>query len=161
MIIEDEIYLLKKIKKNNPFDGNEHSKYNKFEKLLVGLCEIHKIGVPEFVINKNLPKGVCGDCRFESPRIRLKRFSVVTLLHEFKHWVDYSKKLNFDQELDDREWDAIYYSNILFYAVWPERIKNLKEVKELARKQNIVHYFNEYINKNPSVQAIIDLCLKQ
>ena len=152
-----ELQLLSSFKKQNPWAGTYEIKYHKFHTFLVNLCDIYQINCPKFLVpkNKNLKwmKDRHGDCRISPPRIRIKYFSVIDLLHEFKHLIDSSNK-DFHKDLNKREWDAIYYSNLLFYITWPERIKKINEIVSM---NNSISRFKEILNiKDPHYCAIID-----
>lgn len=140
-MIDQELELLKELKQKSPWTGEYQSKKEKFIWLLTELCNIHNMDVPKLVIPKypnqfEWTKKYCGDCAFRyrhKGKIRIKNFSVITLLHEFKHWIDFhNSKLKWKtkKEKEKREYDAYYYSTRRFYAVWPERIKTLSEFVE-------------------------------
>lgn len=151
-----EISLLKDLKQKHPWSGSYMVKKAKFKYLLNGLCEIHGVDAPRLLIPKDKEqyewtKKVYGDCWCQLGKIRVRNFSVITLLHEFRHWLDYNtaglkrKKAS--------EWRANYYSTYRFYYVWPERIKLLNELfteKELSLKP-------ENYKTDAYIQAMEDL----
>lgn len=165
MIKIKEIEILQKIKETKPLNGTYKDKLQKFKLLLKELCEFHSIEIPKLFVPRDPKKYAWakkrdGDYNLRKKIIRLKRLSMVTLLHEFQHHLQASKGADFNKDGERLEWDAIYYSNILFYKVWPERIKNLSEIRELARKKNIKQYLEIHKNNDPTICAIIDSCLK-
>ncbi len=142
MIIQEEIEILKKFKQQSPWNGNYYNKKRKFKEFLIKLCELHEVEVPKFLIPKNQYKFKWaqqrfGDCNYRLKTIRIKNFSIITLLHEFRHWVDFQKspELRSKKQEHVMEWRASYYSNRLFYTVWPERIKIFKK---LIKNQGII-----------------------
>lgn len=136
-MIHQEIALLKELKKNNPWSGGYKAKKKKFKWLLTELCLIHNLKVPKLIIPQypqklKWTKKICGDCSRKT--IRINNFSVLTLLHEFKHWIDFhNPNLEWKQkkEKEKREYDAYYYSTRRFYEIWPERINMLSEFYNL------------------------------
>jgi len=140
-MIHQEIALLKELKEIKPWTGGYQTKKEKFEWLLNELCLMHKLETPKLIVPKN-PKQFkwtqeyCGDCAYGSKyegRIRIRNFSVIILLHEFKHWIDFHNpelKWQSKKDRDKRDYDAYYYSARRFYEVWPERIKMLSEFIE-------------------------------
>lgn len=167
-MINQEIYLLEEFKEKKPWSGNFYKKKSKFNWLLTNLCYIHTLPCPKLIIPKNphlykWTKNIDGDCWFFEQKIRIKNFSVITLLHEFKHWVDLwsNKKFKPKENKEKREWEAIYYSISRFYKVWPERINYLKELSFSFSKNNICldNFINKYniYDNDPNMKAILDI----
>ena len=138
-MIQQEIVILKQLKKKRPWSGGYEVKKEKFTWFLEELCKLHELEIPKLIIHRSekqfkWAKKYCGDCTLEGKKgqIRIKNFSIITLLHEFKHWKDFhDPELKFNKkEEKKREYDAYYYSTRRFYAVWPERIKMLSEFIE-------------------------------
>ncbi len=178
-MIYKEIHLLKKFKKKYPWTGGYKIKKNKFKWFLNELCAIYNIKTPKLIIpqypNKlKWTKKIHGDC--SKYRIRINNFSIITLLHEFKHWVDFhNSQLKWQkEELQQREYDAYYYSARMFYTVWPERIKMISELNTLIdnNDSNVIinkirelkkEYKKTNINykSHAEICAIIDIIIKE
>ena len=140
MVIKEEIEILNNFKKKHPWSGTYCQKKIKFKKLLTELCELHDVEVPKLLIPSKKfewTKKRHGDCTYQSKKIRIRNFSVITLLHEFRHWLDFCKFPTLIQRKEKKkvEWRANYYSSRLFYTVWPERIKIFKR---LAKNNQLI-----------------------
>jgi hypothetical protein len=154
---QQEIKLLKYIKSKKPWYGSYSSKKAKFTFLLDNLCELHcldkiKLLIPEDRRQHEWSRRYYGDCCPKIRRIRIRNFSIITLLHEFKHWLDYNTTGLFHNNKID-EWRANYYSTYRFYYVWPEKIDLLNE---MFTEQNISVYAENY-KVDVYLQAIEDL----
>lgn len=71
-----------------------------FEKVLKDLCEYFKIEVPKFVYKEDIYcyKLTGGGC-FEPPStIKLFKCSIITFLHEFVHYLEFTQKGETDEE---------------------------------------------------------------
>lgn len=172
MFLEKEIYLLNKIKQIDPWKGDYEYKYNNFKWILKNLCNLYFLPIPKLIIPKNpnkykWTKKIDGDCWYYQLKIRLKNFSIITLLHEFKHWYDLfdNKKFKPKTNKEKREWEAIYYSITRFYTVWPERIQHLQEIKNKIISENInlseISFNNFNYSIDPNQQAIYDILLNK
>ena len=133
MIMQEEIEILRNFKKKHPWSGDYYQKKKKFKKFLKQLCELHQVEVPKLLVPQKKfkwTKNRHGDCIYKLKKIRIRNFSILTLLHEFRHWTDLCQfpELRSRKKKKEVEWRANYYSNRLFYTVWPERIKIFKRL---------------------------------
>jgi hypothetical protein len=148
-MFKQEISLLKDFKKVGPWSGSYDQKKSKFSRLLDDFCKMHGVQKVELLFSKDLES--YGECWTEEGKIWLRNFSALTLLHEFKHWLDYSSSDLKNDKVD--EWRANYYSTYRFYYVWPERIKLLSELF----KEKAVNVEPEDYRVNANLLAMEDL----
>ena len=161
-IYDRELEILNDFKKDKPWSGNYTYKFPKFNDLLCDLCQLYKIENPTLIIPKNKKfkwiKTRDGDFWFKQKKLRMKNFSVITLLHEFKHWIDYNNNRSWKTKKDKqkREYEATYYSTFLFYRTWTERLKHLQEIKKILKNTQYTLTIGSLDEKNdPNFQAII------
>jgi len=163
MILQQDIEIIEVFKRCSPWSGTFERKREKFLTLLNNLCMVRSIEIPKLLIHRDhkrfkWARANDGDCWFNQKKIRIRRFSVLTLLHEFKHWNDMKGGKSFNGPCKkQREWEAVYYSTYLFYRVWPERLKHLSDLMTM-RVENIK--LSESQKENASLVALIDLIVK-
>ena len=163
-MLKQEIELLKTFKENHPWRGDYNAKKKKFICLLNELCKLHNLESPKLLIPKKRGrfqwcKSRHGDCWLKDKKIRLRNFSIITLLHELKHWTEFNQNKNFKKlTRKEREWSAIYYSTSRFYSVWPERITHLEELRDNIKR---VHHqeIKENYKENPHLSALVGIIL--
>lgn len=162
-MIQEELKILKELKKMKPWYGSKSDKKEKFDFLYRSLSDLHGILVPKLRVVNNLKiknKKLYGLCNMEFGEIFINKFSVITALHEFKHWLDFNYKV--DKSISKLEWEATYYSTSRFYIVWPERIQHLKEIRNrLNTEDNNYKIAKTDINYNmcPDTVAVLDIIM--
>jgi len=110
---KDLLPILMGLKKAKPWRGSKQKRYFKYARTLHQLSEV--MGVRSVLVYYPwLPhQGVC--LRFKGGRgiVVIRRFSVITFLHEFAH-------LFSSNELEVRNWSASMFSQ-----VWPRQFSKL------------------------------------
>ena len=117
-IRKDAVFRVRTFIKSNLWKGTAGEKQKKFERLLHDLSQIYKIPQPTLRISN---KKKAGNGFYESNHIELPHYSVVTLLHEFRHHHQHQKHRK-DTEAIARGW-----SLSLFYQAAPKHFKNARE----------------------------------
>lgn len=165
-MIEKELPIFFDFKGSKPFSGNFIQKYSKFEKLVHDLCSLYEIESPVLKIDLRSKKGkkskTDGFIKFSEKTVRIKGFSIMTLLHEIKHWIDFQLGYLWDdlKENKKKEWAAIYYSTFRYYKMWPEKLKCLQEIQNLSSRKNVSIFFDEdEYSSDPHALAIVHLAL--
>lgn len=156
-----EFDILLQFKKMKPWNGDYFTKYEKFKWLLDKLCLAYNLSydIPKLKImnDKYSDENGYGNFNFEKNIIELNNFSVITLLHEFKHFLDYKNNIKYNDDLD-RENAADYYCYFNFYYIWPERIEKLQEILNIKKNNNLKLDLNlSFSNNNIETKAICDI----
>lgn len=163
MTKELELARLRDFKESNPWSGTYDQKKEKFKDLMTSFCEIHKVESPKLIVPRSWKHKRHGDCWFKQQKIRMRNFSVLTLLHEFKHWSDFCQGMPFetDQDLLEREWEAKYYSTSRFYSVWPERVQGLQELIDDVQDSDLSKFKTSSVSDrykyDPHLVAIVNV----
>lgn len=102
-----------------PWVGNKVERLKKFDNLLKELSDIYNINKPSIVIKKN----VIGNGAYSvvENKIYMSKISVVTLLHEFKHAIQFQKHKT-NTEKAARGWSVS-----LFYLASPKHYQKAVE----------------------------------
>ena len=110
---EKEVALLK-LHLHNKLWRKTPDQAQKWIALLNDFCKLYDIKVPELLVNANL------GCHFIKARenspatITLDKYSIISLLHEFAHYLSLSK---------DKDWtekDIVHYSETIFLTAYPK-----------------------------------------
>lgn len=99
-----------------PWSGNEEQKMDKFTNWLRQVSQVYHTNTPSLQISDD---EVTRELRgyYEQGHISLPKFSVLTLMHEFRHHLQREGIVSVTAF--DREQDAINWSTSLFYTVRP------------------------------------------
>lgn len=121
--------------KSKPWDGTDDQKQTKFSRWLRDACRVYGIEPVTVEFNADLSSRIGGT--YHEGHLVLPKFSVTTLMHEFRHHMHrhgYVPPLDVDQ---NRELDAIKWSCSLFYKVRPHLFR------KAVRAGGIVYVFPE------------------
>ncbi|MHA1281997.1 MAG: hypothetical protein ACTSQP_05765 [Promethearchaeota archaeon] len=117
-IKKETIKAIKEHWKQGFWRGDDLHKKNVFESLLRKLCEIYSIPhTPELIIDRNLKSLGCY-IPFKN-KIIMNKYSLITLLHEFKHLKDFSEGKIMSEE------NARGWSLSVMYLTNPKYFKNI------------------------------------
>lgn len=162
--INQAIELTREFIKQKPYRGTYSEKYAKFVWYLEGLCEIYSYRpVPKLIVPKRPSKYLMehyGFVRIYNRKSRLsiliykikrllrirefiamRKFSIITLLHEFKHLLDARAGLPQSEE------SARQFSEKIFFTANPHAKKTLVKIGHVwvPRRSVIIPIVNNYI----------------
>ena len=140
-ISNEIIDVLLSFKKLKPYKGSHAIKHDKFKSMLNTLSSYYNVPEPFlYVTDRSLPRTSL-DVKLKKDKgiyfsgtmlIALRKFSVISALHEFRHHLQYEKK-NIVLVSTDCEDDANEWSHFIYRTVWSSNYKKLKEKNELNK----------------------------
>jgi hypothetical protein len=136
MIPENVIEAVRCLKRNHPYRGTYDIKSKKFGCLLNVLSYYYSVPVPSlYIVDDSKPMTNFDKCIVmikgcynpSTCNISLRKFSVISLLHEFRHHLQCV--LGFP--CDNIEDDANIWSHLIYRKVFSRNFQRLKENGEL------------------------------
>ncbi len=137
--MNDIILAVKAFKKAHPYRGSYDEKHKKFRCVLKVISYYYSVPEPNlYITDHNKPltfydhflEILKGEYCIATNTIALRKFSVVSLLHEFRHLLQ-CNLTNINIIDDDYEEDANIWSHLIYKAVFPRNFVKLKAEGEL------------------------------
>lgn len=136
MISDDIITAVRCFKRTHPYIGSYTEKLRKFKGVLVVISHYYSVPVPSLYVIDDTAEMSSFDeyiyqCKGIYDRVQqsisLRKFSIISLLHEFRHHLQCVLAI----PCDNIEDDANIWSHIIYKKVWPHNYAVLKARSEL------------------------------
>jgi len=140
--MENVIIAVKRFKKSHPYRGSNDERMKKFCSLLKVLSWYYQVDEPTLYIAGIGDNGstdaylarVKGFYNQSTNTIGMRIFSVITVLHEFRHLLQY--RWSGIHIIDDKEEDANIWSHLIYKVVYPKNYARLVANGELNRTRH-------------------------
>lgn len=140
----DIIDSVRFFRKRAPYKGSFDEKMSKYKAFLSVLSHYYGVSTPKLYVTDpskrktpfdfvlDLVKGM-----YYHGKISIRKFSVISLLHEFRHYLQ-ERCQNIIRVSQDNEEDANAWSHHVFKQSWGERYVFLFETGQLNRTRTVV-----------------------
>lgn len=136
MIPDSVVESVRCFKRIHPYVGSHDEKIRKFKSVLVVLSHYYSVNVPTLYVTDDTAEMSAFDeyiwqCKgvydHTDNSISLRKFSIISLLHEFRHHLQFVVGFLCDNTEDD----ANMWSHVIYKTVWPHNFATLKARAEL------------------------------
>lgn len=124
----DTIMATKALFAHHFYRLTDEEKQRRFEQWLADVSSIYGLPVPSFKLGSEAEAHGSGVYHIISQQIILPKYSIVSLMHEFRHHMQSTLPVRLPSTLDAIEDDARAWSLSLFYAAKPRLFE--KSVRE-------------------------------
>jgi hypothetical protein len=137
-VSDNVLSAVKSFRECHPYKGTNDEKYRKFKALLFSMSHYYSVPVPSLYVT-GMQEFSEIDSRLETTlghyddlrmQVESRKFSVLTILHEFRHHLQYHCR-SMVMMSNDNEMDANAWSQLLFKSAWPERYNELVGKEEI------------------------------
>lgn len=124
----DTIMATKALFAHHFYRLSDDEKHRRFEQWLADVSSIYGLPVPSFQLGSEAEAHGSGVYHIVSQQIVLPKYSIVSLMHEFRHHMQHTLPVRLQPTLEAIEDDARAWSLSLFYASKPRLFE--KSVRE-------------------------------